>query len=108
MQKRKSEHLQICLKKSVEVGTTGFENFRLNLAMDCGGLDEIVRAIERMLVAFQKGDLKPEIIKRNPQAILGFLDTAAQVLPDLFPDMTPQSLLRPMQDFINYERRLGK
>lgn len=29
-------------------------------------------------------------------------------LPDLFPNLTPPSLLKPIEDFLVYERRLGK
>lgn len=29
-------------------------------------------------------------------------------LPDLFPNLTPQSLLKPIQDFLGYERRFGR
>ena len=125
----------------LEMNTSQFDQYHLNLAMDYGGLDEVSRAIERMFVSFREGTFNPEIIRQNPQAILGFLDTATQVLPDLvirtgvkegeiphtsgfmplqtaysgwaflpdlFPNLTPRTLLQPIKDFINYERRLGR
>jgi undecaprenyl diphosphate synthase len=109
--------------------------------MDYGGLDEAARAMVKMLEAFEEGALNPEMIKENPQVILGFLDTATQVLPDLvirtgakkeeiphtsgfmplqtayagwvflpdlFPDLTPESLLLPIKEFLEYERRRGR
>lgn len=126
---------------ALEKETKGFDKYKLNLVMDYGGLDEVARAVGKMFEAFKQGEFNLEIIKRNPQAILGFLDTATQALPDLvirtgvkegeiphtsgfmplqttyadwvflpdlFPDLTPQGLLRPIQDFINYKRRLGR
>lgn len=51
---------------------------------------------------------REHVVVYGKPTILGFLDTAVQGVPDLFPDLTPQSLLKPIQNFINYERRLGK
>lgn len=55
MQKRKGEHLQICLKESVEVGTTGFENFRfIHNALpeiDFGKIDTSTKFLGRKLSA---------------------------------------------------------
>lgn len=127
--------------ENLERQTADFDRYHLNLAMDYGGLDETARAFGRMLGAIKKGDFNPEILRETPQAILGFLDTTAQALPDLvirtgvkkeeiphtsgfmplqtaysgwvflpdlFPDLTPQALLKPIQDFIEYERRFGR
>lgn len=127
--------------KILEKETGEFDKYKLNLVMDYGGLDETARAILKMFESFKTGDFNPEIIRQNPQAILGFLDTATQVLPDLvirtgvkegeiphtsgfmplqtvysgwvflpdlFPNLTPQALLQPIQDFTNYDRRLGR
>lgn len=69
--------------ENLEAQTAEFDRYRLNLAMDYGGLDEVARAMGKMFEAFQKGTFTPEMISKNPQAILGFLDTATQVLPDL-------------------------
>lgn len=49
-----------------------------------------------------------EVIRGVARAIEKILDTATQALPDLFPDLTPQTLLTPIQDFLEYQRRLGK
>lgn len=68
---------------SLERQTAQFDHYRLNLAMDYGGLDEMGRATVRILEAFQRGELNPEMIKQSPQIILGFLDTVSQILPDL-------------------------
>lgn len=127
--------------EDLEKQTADCDQYFLNLAMDYGGLDETARAVGRIFEAFQKGEFNPEILKKTPQAILGFLDTARQVLPDLvirtgvkkeeilhtsgfmpfqtayagwiflpdlFPDLTPQALLNPIKDFIEYERRFGR
>lgn len=127
--------------ENLEEQTASCDQYRLNLAMDYGGLDEIVRAIDKMFRAFQDGSFGLETIKENPQMVLGFLDTATQVLPDLvirtgvkeseiphtsgfmplqtvysgwffspdlFPDLTPQVLLKPITEFIDYERRFGR
>lgn len=125
----------------LENQTANYDRYHLNLAMDYGGLDEIARAIQKILVLFQEEKFNPEIFEQTPQAILGFLDTAGQVLPDLvirtgvkegeiphtsgfmplqtayagwvfmpdlFPNLTPPSLLKPVQDFLGYERRFGR
>lgn len=125
--------------EGLEKKTAQCDRYYLNLAMDYGGLDEMARGVRRMFADFQEGKFNPEILKETPQAILGFLDTAGQVvpdlvirtgaregeiphtsrfmplqsdcwifLPDLFPDLTPQSLLSPIQDFLEYERRFGR
>lgn len=69
--------------QNLERETQGFDQYQLNLAMDYGGLDEMARAVENMFTAFNEGKFNPEILQQTPQAILGFLDTANQVLPDL-------------------------
>lgn len=127
--------------ESLEAQTADFDHYRLNLAIDYGGLDETARGIQRMFKAFQEGEFNPEMLKEIPQAILGFLDTADQVLPDLvirtgvkeeeiphisgfmplqttysgwlflpdlFPDLTPQTFLQPIKKFLDYERRMGR
>lgn len=137
---RLPEEVQLAINH-LESQTAKFDRYYLNLAMDYGGLDEVGRAIGKMFEAFGKRTFNPEIVKKTPQAILGFLDTAGQVLPDLvirtgakagevphtsgfmplqttysgwvflpdlFPNLTPQALLAPIQDFIEYERRFGR
>ena len=125
----------------LERQTSNFDCYHLNLAMDYGGLDEMVRAVQKMFEGFAQGRFNPEILKTTPQAILGFLDTANQglpdlvirtgvkegeiphtsgfmplqtaysgwaFLPDLFPNLAPQTLLKPIQEFLEYERRFGR
>lgn len=137
---RLSDPIQATFER-LERDTSQFDQYRLNLAMDYGGLDEVSRAVERMFVSFKEGTFNPEIIRQNPQAILGFLDTATQVLPDLvirtgvkegeiphtsgfmplqtaysgwaflpdlFPRLTPETLLSSINVFLDYESRKGK
>ena len=125
----------------LERQTANFSRYNVNLAMDYGGLDEIRRATGKMLDGLMEGTIDPQLLKENPQGILGFLDTAGQALPDLvirtgvkedetphtsgfmplqtiysgwvflpdlFPDLTPQGLLKPIQEFLKYERRFGR
>lgn len=125
--------------ESLERQTAQFNRYCLNLAMDYGGRDELVRAFRDIAQGIKEGVLQPDDIDENLISL--HLDTAGQVLPDLvirtgakkgefphtsgfmllqtiyagweflpvlFPDLTPQSLLEPIQNFINYERRLGK
>lgn len=67
----------------LERQTVEFSEYQLNLAMDYGGLDETARAIGKIIEDVQAGRLNSQIIQENPQAILGFLDTVEQTLPDL-------------------------
>ncbi len=63
--------------------TKNFTDYRLNLAMDYGGLDEVARAIVKIGEAVKKERLLFEKILKNPQLIFNYLDTADQALPDL-------------------------
>jgi len=125
----------------LERQTADCSRYNVNLAIDYGGLDEIRRAMGKILDGFMEGTIDHQLLKENPQGILGFLDTAGQVLPDLvvrtgvkedeiphtsgfmplqtiysgwvflpdlFPDLTPQGLLKPIQEFLKYERRFGR
>jgi len=75
MQKRKSEHLQICLKESVEVGTAGFENFRFTHSalpeIDFRKIDTSVEFLNKRLSApilissMTGGTAKGERINQN-------------------------------------------
>jgi|GEM_PF-451326 len=126
---------------SLEEQTAKYEPYTLNMAMDYGGLDEATRGVGKIIKGIQEGSLNPELIQKNPQAILGFLDTAEQALPDLvirtgvkegeiphtsgfmplqtaysgwvflpdlFPNLTPEILLEPISEFVEYERRMGR
>ena len=68
---------------SLEKETKSFTDYRLNLAMDYGGLDEVARAIVKIGEAVKKERLLFEKILKNPQLIFNYLDTADQALPDL-------------------------
>jgi len=68
---------------SLEEETKNFSDYRLNLAMDYGGLDEIGRAIAKIIMVTHKSEDILEKITKNPQLIFNYLDTAGQALPDL-------------------------
>ena len=67
----------------LEEETKSFTDYRLNLAMDYGGLNEVARAIVKIGEATRKEKLLFEKILKNPQLIFNYLDTASQALPDL-------------------------
>jgi len=79
---RLPERVLIALNR-LEEQTAEFNDYQVNLAIDYGGLDETARAIGRIIEDVQTGGLNSQIIQKNPQIILGFLDTAEQALPDL-------------------------
>lgn len=114
----------------LEEHTHEFGSYRMNLALDYGGADEIKRAFEKMSLSSAK-----------PEAIFDYLDTAGQplpdlvirsgvdenelihtsgfmplqtsyaswiFLPDLFPNLTPETLLNIVQTFEEYQKRMGK
>lgn len=120
----------------LEVETAANNNYRLNLALDYGGADEIARAVVKM----QEAGLDPKVLLEDPRRIFEFLDTQSQPEPDLvirtgfkkgeifrtsgflpfqtaysgwitpsvlFPDLTPRELLRVIKKFEGYERRRG-
>ncbi|MCD6225730.1 di-trans,poly-cis-decaprenylcistransferase [bacterium] len=123
--------------EKLEEATRKFDRYRLNLAMDYGGEDELARAIGEIIEA----KIPAQKIKNNPEMILQFLDTRDQppvdlvirtgihggeiphtsgfmplqaadacweFIPDLFPDLTPQVLLESIKKFLQYERRKGR
>lgn len=126
----------------LEEATRNFGDFRLNLAMNYGGVDEVTRAIYRMSVTTQIGGLGPGGLFDSSREVLAkFLDTVGQPnpdlvirtgmeegemfrtsgfmpiqteysvwdpIPDLFPDLTPERLLRSIEEFMGYKRRLGR
>jgi len=67
----------------LEEETKNFVSYRLNLAMDYGGLDEVARAMIRISEAAKKERLLFKKIFKNPQIIFDYLDTAGQALPEL-------------------------
>lgn len=68
----------------LEEATRDFGDFRLNLAMNYGGVDEVARAIYRMSVTARIGGLGPDALFDKSRDVLAkFLDTAGQPNPDL-------------------------
>lgn len=126
----------------LEEATRNFGNFRLNLAMNYGGVSEVTRAIYRMSVTAQIGGLGADALFDNSREVLAkFLDTAGQpnpdlvvrtgmgegemfrtsgfmpiqteysvwdTIPDFFPNLTPEMLLCSIENFLGYQRRLGR
>lgn len=121
---------------NLETKTVSFNQYHLNLALDYGGLDEIVRAI----LTIQRKNVNPVLFRQHPNSIINFLDTAGQDLPDLvvrtgmqkgeffrtsgfmplqtayavwlpvrtlFPDLTPNELKVGIDSFVEYQRRFG-
>ena len=121
----------------LEERTATFNKYYVNLALDYGGLDEIGRAVARII----ESGLKSEEVTDNFNIIHEYLDTAGQprpdlvirtgvhegeiphtsgfmpiqtaysgwmFLPDLFPDLAPEKLLATVQKFTSYERRKGR
>lgn len=68
----------------LEEATRDFGDFRLNLAMNYGGVDEVARAIYRMSVTARIGGLGPDaLFEKSREVLAKFLDTAGQPNPDL-------------------------
>lgn len=117
--------------------TASFNEYNVNLAMDYGGVDELARATARMIEAGVKPEelrQRPEIIfdyldtagQPLPDLVIrtgnseGEIPHTSGFMPiqtvysswifseELFPDLTPEGLLRPIQDFMTYERRQGR
>ena len=114
-----------------EVSTREYEEYSLNLCLDYGGRDEIVRAVQRMLA----DGVAPEDI--TEEGLAERLDTAGLPDPDLIirtsgerrlsgilpwqsvytelafidehlPDLTPDILRRVFEDYSGRQRRFGK
>lgn len=69
--------------ENLETKTRNFDKFRLNLALDYGGLDELARGIGQIVQWIQKGKLTEQELLSNPAIILGALDSRDQPNPDL-------------------------
>jgi undecaprenyl diphosphate synthase len=114
-----------------ESTTRDYETYNLNLCLDYGGRDEIVRAVQEMLAA----GVAPEDV--TEERIAEHLDTAGLPDPDLIirtsgemrlsgilpwqsvytelafidehlPDFTPEILRRVIEDYSSRQRRFGK
>lgn len=63
--------------------TQTFSRHHLNLALDYGGLDEISHVTLQALEAVEKGEVKPEDIKNNPELLMSYSYFGNQLQPDL-------------------------
>lgn len=122
----------LALIKKVENETKNNDKYILNVALDYGGVDEVVRATRKIVESGVPAD------KIDEKMLLSYLDTADQPYPnpDLFirtsgeqrlsglmplqmaytelyfeedhlPDMTPEHLKRAILDFSRRRRRFG-
>jgi undecaprenyl diphosphate synthase len=71
---------QVLLKQAIEA-TASYTRYTLNICVNYGGQDEIVRASLKVAQAIQQGRLKPADL--NPQTFQQFLDTASMPPVDL-------------------------
>jgi len=121
----------------LEEATSHFSQYNVNLALDYGGLDEIGRAVAGIIEdgvrpeeVCQNPDLilkyldtggqpLPDLVIRTGNSegeiphTSGFMPIQTAYsgwvfMSDLFPDITPEAFLKPIQDFEDYERRRGK
>lgn len=67
----------------LEKRTKGFGDLTVNLGMDYGGVDEVVRAVKRMVRQSAMGRFNLDDLRDDPDTILQFLDTGDQPKPDL-------------------------
>ncbi|OGE71236.1 di-trans,poly-cis-decaprenylcistransferase [Candidatus Daviesbacteria bacterium RIFOXYD1_FULL_41_10] len=113
--------------------TDSFSRFHLNLAMDYGGLDELARAVTKikqstadnrdpsMILDFldTAGQPLPDLVIRTGVKDHEFPHTSGFMplqtaysswifTPDLFPNLTPEILLKSITGFSEYHRRFGK
>ena len=76
--------LAYSIRKSLtdlEKQTASFEKYFLNMALDYGGVDELARAVQKILKdASKKGMID---IENNPELLFDYLDTGGQPFPDL-------------------------
>lgn len=114
--------------------TAGNEGLGVNLALNYGSRDELVRTVRKLVRKIQNGELKPEQI--TEEIFAGFLDTADIPDPDLlirtsgekrisnfllwqlaytefhfterlWPEFAADDLLEAIRDFQDRERRFG-
>lgn len=128
----RKEKLPIPLQRTLallEESTRSLERYRLNLALDYGGRDEIMRAMQKRDCSGKEGwighyldtagqpnvDLviRTGVDKKELPHTSGFMplqtvDAAWDFMPTLFPNLTPVDLLDSIQKFEGYNRRLGR
>jgi len=68
---------------ALEKRTANFDKRTINLAMDYGGIDEVARAVTRLVRQTNIGRFNLDDLERDPGIISGFLDTDGQDRPDL-------------------------
>lgn len=69
--------------EELEQRTTEFSQGYVNLALDYGGLDEMARAVTKMMKRAQVGALSVDQILERPELIFQYMDTVGQPAPDL-------------------------
>lgn len=121
----------------LEERTSHFDKYFVNLALDYGGEDELSRAVARMIeegLTPEEVAQNPKIIYNYldtagqplPDLVIrtgthegeiphtsGFMPlqiaySGWAFIPDLFPDLSPESLAGTIRNFLGYERRMGK
>lgn len=121
--------------KKLEDATSGNNGLYLNIAINYGGRDEIVRATKRVVQAVKAGTL--DIKMMDEKTFASFLDTAGQSDPDLiirtagelrlsnfltwqssyseffftdlaWPDFYPKDLSKAIAEFFKRNRKFGK
>lgn len=122
------------LMAGIEARTAGFDRLHLNIALNYGGRDEILRAARRLAEAAAEGRFDPADLTEG--AFSQMLDTADQPDPDLvirtsgetrtsnflpwqaayaeyeftstlWPDFTPEEFANILSRFSNRDRRFG-
>ncbi len=120
----------MALLEEIERETSGYGPFTLNLALDYGGRDEVVRAVRRLLaegvdpgtVSWEllesyldtAGQPEPDLIIRTSgeQRLSGILPLQAAYaelvfVSELLPDMDEEAFQRAILEFAGRERRFG-
>ena len=131
--RRLPEDVQVALRHTI-TATQHNTGMLLNLALSYGGRDEIVEAVQKVVLDVQKGTLKPADL--NPSLFSEYLYTKGMPDPDLlirtsgemrisnfllwqiayselyvtdilWPDFRKEALLKAIRDYQKRERRFG-
>ena len=115
--------------KKLEEETSGFDEFNVQLCLDYGGRDEILRVVNKLLESGKKeinendfvnnldtsGIPEPDLIIRTSgeKRLSGFMPFqgvyAELYFPDVhFPDFDGEELEKAVKEFGNRKRRFGK
>lgn len=80
----RKDRLSKSIKESLinlETQTASYEKYYLNLALDYGGVDELTRAVQKIINdVMNKGAID---IENNPELLFDYLDTGGQPFPDI-------------------------